>query len=84
LEKFLRKIAKYEFLINSEEFQIFARPNGDIEKLIGRLPRLPTLSFIDRIQKATDINEKQYDLADKERFHNILVELTFFAKKVLP
>jgi hypothetical protein len=40
--------------------------------------------LIDRYQKATDINEKKYDLADKERLHNILVEFTYFSKKVLP
>ena len=32
LERFLRKMAKFEFLINSEEFLIFSRPPGDIEK----------------------------------------------------
>ena len=26
LERFLRKCAKYDFIINSEEFRIFARP----------------------------------------------------------
>ena len=36
------------------------------------------------MQKATDINEKKYDLTDKERLHNILVEFSFFAKKVIP
>ena len=40
--------------------------------------------MIDRIQKATDINDKKYDLTDKERLHNILVEFSFFTKKVLP
>ena len=42
------------------------------------------MSMIDRIQKATDINDKKYDLTDKERLHNILVEFSFFTKKVLP
>ena len=42
------------------------------------------MSLIDRMQKATDINEKKYDLTDKERLHNILVEFTYFSKKVLP
>ena len=37
LERFLRKLARFDFLINSEEFQIFARPNGDIEKILGKL-----------------------------------------------
>jgi hypothetical protein len=49
LERFLRKLAKFDFLINSEEFLIFARPNGDIEKILGRLPKLPTMSNVDRM-----------------------------------
>ena len=49
MERFLRKLARFDFLINSEEFQIFARPNGDIEKILGKLPKLPTMSMIDRI-----------------------------------
>lgn len=84
LERFLRKLAKFDFLINSEEFLIFARPNGDIEKILGRLPKLPTMSNVDRMQKATDINDKKYDFTDKEKLHNQLVEFTFFSKKVLP
>jgi sorting nexin-1/2 len=34
LERFLRKLSKFDFLINSEEFVLFSRPNGDIEKLL--------------------------------------------------
>ena len=44
---------------------------------------MPTGSLIDRIRKTLDVNESRYDLTDKERFHNNLVEYTFFAKKVL-
>ena len=40
--------------------------------------------MIERLQKGTDINDKKYDLTDKERLHNILVEFSFFAKKVIP
>ena len=40
--------------------------------------------MIERLQRGTDINDKKYDLTDKERLHNILVEFSFFAKKVIP
>lgn len=83
LERFLRKLAKYDFLINSEEFALFSRPNGDIEKMLSRVNKMPTGSLIDRIRKTLDVNESRYDLTDKERLHNNLVEYTFFAKKVL-
>jgi hypothetical protein len=41
------------------------------------------LTTCDRIRKAGDISEKRYDLTDKERYHNNLIELSFFVKKVL-
>lgn len=80
----MRKCAKYDFIINSEEFLMFSRPNGDIEKMLQRLPRIPTSSIIERMHKATTINERRYDLTEKERFNNNIIEFTYFARKVLP
>jgi hypothetical protein len=84
LERFLRKCARYDFLINSEEFRIFARPaTGDIEKMLDRLPKIPSGTMIERTREVTNINEKLFDFADKERFNNVVIEFGFFAKKVL-
>jgi hypothetical protein len=83
LERFMRKIAKYDFLMNSEEFVLFSRPNGDIEKMLAKIPRLPTQTIIERIRTVTEINEKRYDMVDKERYHNTLIEFNFFFKKIL-
>ena len=82
LERFLRKIAKFDYLMNSEEFAMFARPTGDIEKTLAKIPRLPTGTIIERIRGVTEINEKRYDMVDKERYHNTLIEFNFFFKKV--
>lgn len=41
---------------------MFSRPNGDIEKLLGRLTKMPTSVILDRIRKSTDINERMYDM----------------------
>lgn len=84
LERFLRKCAKFDFLINSEEFRIFARPaSGDVEKMLERLPRVPYGTMIERTREVTNIQERLYDFADKERFNGIVTEFSFFAKKVL-
>ncbi len=84
LERFLRKCARYDFLINSEEFKIFARPGAsDIEKMLDRLPKIPSAVMIERTREATNVNEKNYDFADKERFNNVVLEFAIFAKKVL-
>lgn len=84
LERFLRKIAKYDFLLNSEEFLLFSRPNGDIEKMLSKIPKIPTQTIIERIRKVTEINEKRYDMTDRERYHINLIEFNVFAKKVIP
>jgi len=36
------------------------------------------------MHKATDIKERMYDLTEKERFNNIIIEFSYFAKKVIP
>jgi hypothetical protein len=69
--------------LNSEEFLIFSRPNGDIEKILDRLPMLPTSSLLERMRASTGINETKYDLVDKERMHNLLVEFQYFSKKTM-
>eukprot|EP00349_Pseudokeronopsis_sp_Brazil_P010769 CAMPEP_0202977490 /NCGR_PEP_ID=MMETSP1396-20130829/84278_1 /ASSEMBLY_ACC=CAM_ASM_000872 /TAXON_ID= /ORGANISM="Pseudokeronopsis sp., Strain Brazil" /LENGTH=287 /DNA_ID=CAMNT_0049716239 /DNA_START=131 /DNA_END=995 /DNA_ORIENTATION=+ len=81
LERFLRKIAKYDYLLNSEEMVLFARPAGSIEQTLAKIPRLPTGTIIERIRGVTEINEKRYDMVDKERYHNTLIEFNFFYRK---
>jgi hypothetical protein len=46
--------------------------------------KLPTSAIIERMHENTDIKERMYDLTEKERFNNIIIEFSFFAKKVLP
>lgn len=56
LERFLRKCARYDYLINSEEMKIFARPgSGDLEKMLERLPRLPSSTMIERLREVTGV-----------------------------
>lgn len=40
LERFLKKLSAFKYIINSEEFQVFARPQGDIEKTLSKLPAI--------------------------------------------
>ena len=62
---------------------IFSRPNGDIEKILDRLPSLPVSSVLERMRNTLGIIESKYDLTDKERMHNLLVEFQYFSKKTL-
>lgn len=42
LERFLKKMASFEFVLNSEEFKCFSRPAGDIDKQLTGLPKQTT------------------------------------------
>ena len=54
LERFLRGLAKHEFIINSQEFRCFSRPSGmSIEKSLGALVKLRVTETYDRIKEAT-------------------------------
>jgi hypothetical protein len=67
LERFFRAISKFDFIINSPEFKIFSRPNGQsIEKNLERLPRLSISQSYERIKESTQVNEEEYDLSATE------------------
>ena len=39
LERFMKELAKIDYLIDSKEFKVFARDKGEIEKVLHTLPR---------------------------------------------
>ena len=50
LERYLRKLSSYEFIIDGEEFQVFARPQGlDVEKSLQRLVKMSSSQLVERL-----------------------------------
>lgn len=39
LERFMKELAKYDYLVHSKEFKTFARDRGDLEKILANLGR---------------------------------------------
>ena len=63
LERFLRKLAHFDYIIDSEEFKLFSRPQGmNVEKSLERLPKFSISQLYDRIKQATQVNEAEFDL----------------------
>lgn len=63
---------------------MFARPSGsNLDRMLTNLPGQSTLGTYDKVKKALDVKIKNFDLVDKERFHNACVEFQYFVKKVL-
>ena len=62
LERFLRKLAQYDFIINSQEFQIFARPQGlEVDKSLSRLPKMSSSQLYDRLKESTMTDDSLID-----------------------
>jgi hypothetical protein len=62
----MRKLGNLDFLVNQEEFIVFSRPNGDIEKVLQRMTKLPCTSIIERMERHLGINQRHHDISDKE------------------
>ena len=84
LERFLKKISSYGFLMNAAEFKIFTRPNGDIGKLIGQIPKASTQQIVEKYREALQIQEHLYDPIAKDKLDNACKEFQHFAKQILP
>jgi sorting nexin-1/2/sorting nexin-4 len=85
LERFLRKLARFGFIINGQEFQMFARPQSpDVEKALGKLPKMTAQDLYERMTQATLISELEYEDQQKMRYENAITEFRGYIKKVDP
>ena len=64
----MRKLAREDYIVNSEEFRCFSRPSGDIKTTIARLPKITPGFLIERYRLTFFINENKYDLEGTNRF----------------
>jgi hypothetical protein len=83
LQRFLRKISQLPYLLNSDEFKLFARPSGDIEKMLNMLPRMTPSALVERYKTTLHIDEYPDDFLNKQ-CREIIGEFYSFCKKVLP
>jgi len=80
LERFLKKMSPYKFVLNSSEFQCFARPSSDVEKSLNALPKITTAEIVERLKTELEIDFTKYDLIEKDKLDNDCKEFQVFAK----
>lgn len=83
LERFMKDIAKFDYLTDSKEFKIFARERGDIEKMLASLLKQTPMQVLEKYRLNFNIEEDQEGAILTTYKENIM---TFqnFAKKVIP
>ena len=83
LQRFLKKIGGLPHLLNSDEFKIFSRPSGDIEKILAMLPKMTPSALVERYKSVLHIDEYPDDFLVKQ-CREVINEFGSFCKKVLP
>ena len=48
LERFMKEIAKYDYIVFSKEFKVFARGKGEIDKVLFALPKQTPMQVLEK------------------------------------
>lgn len=82
LQRFLRNLAKIDFITTSEEFKIFSRSSADIEKSLSHLPKPTPDHILSRFQMSfkPNINHTEQNIL----FKATISEFQLFSSKILP
>lgn len=84
LERFLKKMAPFDFILNSDEFKHFSRPQGEVEKLLNSLPAITSMEIVERLRTVLNIEEHMYDPIKKETLDRECKEFQHFARQIVP
>jgi len=59
LERFMKEIAKYDYITHSKEFRIFARDKGDVEKILNSLVKQTPMQILEKYRLNFNVDEDQ-------------------------
>ena len=59
LERFMKEIAKYDYIVFSKEFKVFARGKGEIDKVLFALPKQTQMQVLEKYRLNFQIDEEQ-------------------------
>lgn len=82
LERFMKEISKYEYLIFSQEFKIFTRDHGDIEKVLLQMPRQTPMMILEKYRLNFQLEENRQG-SEVAKFKENIREFQSFVKRAL-
>lgn len=83
LQRFLRRIGQLPHLLNSDEFKLFARPSGEIEKMLAMMPRLNPDALVERFKHNLHVDEFPDEFLVKQ-CREVINDFNAFTKKIMP
>ena len=82
LERFLRELAKFKFIIDSEEFNMFSRGQGEVNKALENKPKQRPLEILEKYRLNFKIDEDQ-DNSEMQKYRDKINNFTSFIRKAL-
>lgn len=67
----MKEIAKYDYIVFSKEFSLFARGKGDIDKALNSLPKQTPMAVLEKFRLNFKIEEDQDSAAIQQYKENI-------------
>lgn len=55
----MKDISKYEYIQKSEEFKVFSRGKGDVDKILNSLPKERPVDLLEKYRNNFKIDEEQ-------------------------
>ncbi|CDW91301.1 px domain containing protein [Stylonychia lemnae] len=83
LERFMKELAKCDYLIHSKEFKIFAREKGDVEKILNNLVKQTPMQILEKYRLNFNVDEDQ-ESSSLQRYKENIIEFQIFLRKVIP
>ena len=77
-------MAPFGFVLESQPFQLFARPQGDIDKTLMRLPKKTTAQIVEAYKTDFGIDPDAYDIIQKDALEQVVTEWKTFVKAQKP
>ena len=84
LERFMKELAKYDYLTQSKEFKVFARDRGDIDKILGSMIRQTPVQILEKFKLHFNINNSSMDASDLSQYKENIISFSLYLKKVIP
>lgn len=83
LQRFLQQCCRTPHIIRSDEFRLFSRPSGDIEKAIEALPPITPEFYLERFTTEFEFPEEENEQEAQENVA-LINAYQAFIKKILP
>ena len=82
MERFMKEVAKFDYITHSKEFRIFAREKGDIEKILNGLVKQMPMQVLEKYRLNFNIDEEQ-DSAALSKYKETIMEFQTYLRKVI-